>query len=157
MPPGIPEAPCPCGRDQPYANCCARLHCGEAATDAEQLMRSRYCAYCLGLIEYLVATTLPAQQAGLDLPAMTQWSRESTWLGLQVNEVARRGSDQAQISFTASWSDPDGRSHQHRECSDFVRKQGRWYFINPGPQGDVGRNAPCPCGSGLKYKRCCAI
>jgi len=19
----------------------------------------------------------------------------------------------------------------------------------------VGRNAPCPCGSGLKYKRCC--
>lgn len=21
----------------------------------------------------------------------------------------------------------------------------------------VGRNAPCPCGSGLKYKRCCAL
>lgn len=21
----------------------------------------------------------------------------------------------------------------------------------------VGRNAPCPCGSGKKYKRCCAL
>jgi len=21
----------------------------------------------------------------------------------------------------------------------------------------IGRNAPCPCGSGLKYKRCCAL
>ena len=23
------------------------------------------------------------------------------------------------------------------------------------PAFKVGRNAPCPCGSGLKYKRCC--
>jgi hypothetical protein len=21
----------------------------------------------------------------------------------------------------------------------------------------IGRNEPCPCGSGLKYKRCCAL
>ena len=26
-----------------------------------------------------------------------------------------------------------------------------------GPTGKVGRNAPCPCGSGLKYKKCCAV
>jgi uncharacterized protein len=23
------------------------------------------------------------------------------------------------------------------------------------PNRDVGRNDPCPCGSGLKYKKCC--
>ena len=23
--------------------------------------------------------------------------------------------------------------------------------------GEIGRNAPCPCGSGNKYKRCCAM
>ncbi|WP_216642982.1 SEC-C metal-binding domain-containing protein [Novosphingobium sp. 1529] len=22
--------------------------------------------------------------------------------------------------------------------------------------GKTGRNEPCPCGSGMKYKRCCA-
>jgi uncharacterized protein YecA (UPF0149 family) len=29
----------------------------------------------------------------------------------------------------------------------------------PGPRtapGKVGRNDPCPCGSGLKFKKCCA-
>ncbi|MGH6777570.1 MAG: SEC-C metal-binding domain-containing protein, partial [Bradyrhizobium sp.] len=25
------------------------------------------------------------------------------------------------------------------------------------PQGKVGRNDPCPCGSGQKYKRCCGL
>ena len=119
-------------------------------------MRSRYCAYVYGLIDYLVATTLPGQQAQLDVPAMERWSRESTWLGLQVEETGATGKDQAQVVFTASWRDPDGSQHRHRERSDFVRKQGRWYFIDPNSQNHVGRNAPCPCGSGRKYKRCCA-
>ena len=26
---------------------------------------------------------------------------------------------------------------------------------NPAPHPEVGRNSPCPCGSGQKYKRCC--
>ncbi len=25
----------------------------------------------------------------------------------------------------------------------------------PAPAGKVGRNDPCPCGSGKKYKKCC--
>ena len=25
----------------------------------------------------------------------------------------------------------------------------------PGPTGKVGRNDPCPCGSGKKFKKCC--
>jgi len=25
------------------------------------------------------------------------------------------------------------------------------------PAGKVGRNEPCPCGSGRKYKRCCGL
>lgn len=27
--------------------------------------------------------------------------------------------------------------------------------IKPFARGKVGRNAPCPCGSGKKYKKCC--
>ena len=52
-------------------------------------MRSRYSAYVLGLIDYLVATTLPAQQAQLDRRSMEEWSRQSRWLGLQVTEIGR--------------------------------------------------------------------
>ena len=28
---------------------------------------------------------------------------------------------------------------------------------NPAPYPKVGRNSPCPCGSGKKYKRCCGV
>lgn len=42
-------------------------------------MRSRYSAYVLGLIDYLIETTLPAQQAGLDRAAISAWSAQSTW------------------------------------------------------------------------------
>ncbi|MDJ0823498.1 MAG: SEC-C metal-binding domain-containing protein [Paracoccaceae bacterium] len=34
-----------------------------------------------------------------------------------------------------------------------------WAAANPSPEPfhgkKVGRNAPCPCGSGRKYKHCC--
>lgn len=148
---------CPCGSHQPYANCCGPFHHGLPAASAELLMRSRYCAYCLGLIDYLIATTLPAQQAQLDITAMTQWSQESEWLGLEIERTAEIGADRAQVTFTAHWADPDGSRRQHRECSDFVRKDRRWYFIDPNHQPAIGRNTPCPCGSGLKFKRCCAV
>jgi hypothetical protein len=47
---------CPCGSGRPYAACCGRLHGGEPAATAEELMRSRYSAYVLGLEAYLLAT-----------------------------------------------------------------------------------------------------
>ena len=43
--------PCPCGSNSNYGACCQSLHQGAAAPDAERLMRSRYCAYTLGLID----------------------------------------------------------------------------------------------------------
>jgi len=29
--------------------------------------------------------------------------------------------------------------------------------LNPGNENQIGRNEPCPCGSGKKYKRCCGV
>ena len=29
--------------------------------------------------------------------------------------------------------------------------------VGPAQARKVGRNAPCPCGSGQKFKRCCAV
>lgn len=146
---------CPCGNDLPYDACCGPTHRGRPAASAEALMRSRYTAYCLGLIDYLVATTLPTQQSQLDVAAMAKWSRESNWLGLELEQATDTGNDRAQVTFTAHWADPDGSRHQHQEHSDFVRKAGQWYFIDPNHRPEAGRNTPCPCGSGKKFKRCC--
>ena len=149
---------CPCGSSQTYAACCQPLHHGAPAAGAEQLMRSRYSAYTLGLIDYLTATTLPAQQALLEIEHMRLWSEQSQWLGLSIEQVADgAGSNRAQVTFVARWADPDGSQQSHRECSEFKRIDQRWYFIDPNHLIKAGRNEPCPCGSGRKFKQCCAL
>jgi SEC-C motif domain protein len=120
-------------------------------------MRSRYSAYVLGQVDYLLATTLPAQQSGLDREAIRAWSLQSTWLGLEVeqSEVLGGQPEHAFVTFTARWHD-DAGEHSHRERSAFVQHDVHWYFIDPTVGLDAGRNDPCPCGSGQKFKKCCA-
>lgn len=148
---------CPCGSGNLLAQCCGRYHCGAAAPSAELLMRSRYSAYVLGLADYLVDTTLPAQQGALDRLAMAAWSAQSTWLGLEVegSELFGGKPEHAQVTFSARWHDEQGE-HGHRECSAFVQVDGRWYFLDPTAALKAGRNDPCPCGGGQKFKKCCA-
>jgi SEC-C motif-containing protein len=150
---------CPCGNDQSLVQCCGRFHDGAAAPSAEALMRSRYSAYALGLVDYLVRSTLPAQQSELDQKAIQSWSQGSTWLGLELELVQAplpEGEHQhAYVTFTAHWRDDNGE-HSHRERSAFVRNNGNWYFIDPTVELKVGRNDLCPCDSGLKFKKCCA-
>lgn len=123
---------CPCGSGDPLDDCCGRYHQGHPAPTAEALMRSRYSAYALGLVDYLRDTTLPAQQAGLDLDGIRAWSHGSTWLGLEVenHEVLGGQPEHARVTFVARWHDAEGE-HAHRECSGFVQRNGRWYFLDP--------------------------
>jgi SEC-C motif-containing protein len=148
---------CPCGSGDTLGECCGRYHNGLPAPSAVRLMRSRYSAYVLGLIDYLRATTLPAQQDSLDLQSMKDWSATSTWLGLEVEESQLIGGqpEHALVGFTARWHDRAGEHAQH-ERSAFVQHDGNWYFIDPTAPLKAGRNDPCPCGSGQKFKKCCA-
>lgn len=120
-------------------------------------MRSRYSAYVLGLVDYLLDTTLPAQKNGLDRESISQWSAQSTWLGLEVESAQLLGGkpEHAFVTFTARWHDAAGE-HSHRERSAFVQNDGRWYFIDPTVQLKARRNDACPCGSEQKFKKCCS-
>lgn len=148
---------CPCGSGDSLSECCGRYHAGVPAPSAERLMRSRYSAYVLSDIDYLKATTLPSQQAALDLQSMKDWSTGSVWLGLEVEQTQLHGGqpEHALVSFTARWHDRSGEHAQH-ERSAFVQHDGRWYFIDPTVSLKAGRNDPCPCGSSQGFKKCCA-
>jgi SEC-C motif-containing protein len=53
-------APCPCDSKLLYHKCCKPYHEGSLLPEtAEQLMRSRYSAYALGLVNYVMDTTHP--------------------------------------------------------------------------------------------------
>ncbi|MFP6849636.1 MAG: YchJ family protein [Pseudomonas sp.] len=151
------SALCPCGSQQLLTQCCGLYHADTPAPNAEALMRSRYSAYALGLIDYLVRSTLPAQQSGLDQQAIQSWSQNSTWLGLAVEATEEVSGDpqHAYVTFTAYWRDGSGEQ-SHRERSAFVSHDGNWYFIDPTVELKTSRNDACPCASGLKFKKCCS-
>lgn len=85
-------------------------------------MRSRYSAYVLGLIDYLLATWHPGTSPGtLELPPVK-------WLGLEVRLAQTQG-DAGVVEFVARWRD-QGRAVRQHELSRFVCDQGRWLYVD---------------------------
>jgi len=127
------DAPCPCGSDRTYDDCCGRYHQGPSrlcAPNAEALMRSRYSAYVLGLHDYLLQTWHPrTRPAALqpDPPGMR-------WLGLQVRRHDQVDDAHALVEFVAR-SKLAGRAHRLHETSRFVREDGRWYYVDGALRG----------------------
>ena len=127
-------------------------------------MRSRYSAYVVENVDYLMETHDPSTREGLDREAAERWARESKWLGLEILATERGGEGDTDgiVEFKASYQAGPGVK-VHHERSRFVRHDDRWFFLDgdnvkakPATRGaKVGRNDPCPCGSGKKHKRCC--
>ncbi|MDO5543399.1 MAG: YchJ family protein [Acinetobacter sp.] len=147
---------CPCGQGD-YQHCCQPLHVGQAhAETASQLMRSRYSAFALQQIDYIVQTTALGQQASLDVDAIADWSKSNQWLKLEVlksNEKLEK--NHAQVEFKAHYHDAK-QAQIHHETSHFVQHQARWYFLDPTTGQQPTMKQPCICGSGKKFKQCCA-
>ncbi len=124
-----PADPCPCGLPADYAACCGRYHAGEAAPDAERLMRSRYSAYVRQLADYLRLTwhpdTRPAELSLDEAPG-----QRTQWLGLTVNEHSVTGPDSAEVRFTARYRIGGGSAVRMTEHSRFLRIDGRWYYLD---------------------------
>lgn len=146
---------CSCQSGLSYENCCSAYHRGLAfAESAEKLMRSRYSAYTLANIDYIVATTVPAQQALLDRAAMQNWAENTQWQGLTV-VLAQPCADKrhAKVEFNAFFKVGEA-IEAHHENSLFVQIEGRWYFVDPTVPLPSNKQ-PCVCGSGKKFKHCC--
>ncbi|MDP2792050.1 MAG: YchJ family protein [Rectinemataceae bacterium] len=154
---------CPCGTGRTYEECCGRYIAGpDTAPTAEALMRSRYTAYVKSKVDYIVSTCTETE--GIDLDSTRKWSEKSTWLGLKIHKTAKGGAGDTtgEVEFSATYV-LDGLREEHREIAKFEKKDGKWLYsegevvpqtvVREGPK--VGRNDPCPCGSGKKYKKCC--
>jgi SEC-C motif-containing protein len=173
---------CPCQSGAECSKCCEPLIDGTAKPKtAEQLMRARYTAYTRGDMEFIKTTMTREAAKDFDLKAAEKWSRDSEWKGLKVlsTEHGQANDKKGTVEFTATYV-ANGEAIDHHEVAEFRRgTDGSWLFHNGdghthkageghhhhnhGPQAPVvreepkiGRNDPCPCGSGKKYKKCCA-
>ncbi len=119
---------CPCGTAKPYAACCGRWHQGPQALQAptaQDLMRSRYSAFVLDRLAYLLDTWHPSTR-----PASLEPNPPGLkWLGLTVKQPRDQDADHATVEFVAR-SRLAGRASRMHEVSRFVREGGRWYYVD---------------------------
>jgi SEC-C motif-containing protein len=137
---------------------------GREPDTAEALMRARYTAFTLGEVDFIVESHDEATRDQVDRDEIEQWSTTSDWHGLDIleTEAGQPGDDEGMVAFSAQYT-LSGTTYDHRERASFVRRGGAWKFHDAQPyksepirrdEPKVGRNEPCPCGSGKKYKRC---
>lgn len=150
--------PCPCGSGLNYATCCGVFHSGERIpTTAEQLMRSRYSAFSRKMPQYLLDTLHPDKRSPNELSELQQAVTKGNWLGLQIISC-RQGTAEDEtgwVAFRAAYDD-QGAPAILEENSRFLKENGRWYYIDGqfAPDKPPGRNDPCWCDSGKKFKKC---
>lgn len=171
---------CACGSLKNFEACCQPYLQRKAMPEtAEQLMRSRYTAFTLVDVDYLRDTLAPESRHDFDAKSTKEWASQSKWKGLQILKTSKGTAEDKKgtVEFVATF-EQNGTGIEHHEVSEFRKADnGQWYFVDgeshthkegeghhhPKPETvvreapKVGRNDPCPCGSGKKYKKCCGV
>lgn len=128
---------------------------------ARALLEARYQAFVEGQIDFILNTHHPETREQVDRQSIEAWSSQSKWEGLSI-ESEKVEEDKAYITFTVRYS-KDNQTVNHREYAEFRKVDGQWYYFDsvfPKPEtirrdGEkIGRNDPCSCGSGKKFKKC---
>lgn len=147
---------CPCGSGKNYIACCEPFLTGKQIPNtAEALMRSRYVAYTKANIDYIKKTMCGNVLADFQELDAKRWAKRVYWIHLKVFQSISVN----QVEFEASFVD-GGHLKSIHENSEFILKQGRWYYVGgthlPTSHTNqiIARNMHCPCGSRRKFKNC---
>jgi SEC-C motif domain protein len=158
---------CPCGSGTEFDACCGPIIGGAPAPTAEALMRSRFTAYTRGEYGHIDRTHAAAIRGEHDQAETEAASKGVTWVDLTIVDTDKGGvdDDTGMVEFRARFRQgaPTTPLLTHHEKSVFRREDGNWVYVDGemSPKGPpvrvtkVGRNDPCPCGSGKKFKKCC--
>lgn len=142
---------CYCSSKKEFSECCKPFLDGNLKPNTpEELMRSRYSAYVIGNVDYIINTTAEENRYPDDALLIEEFSRAVSWLKLEVLQ-----SKESMVEFKAYYRDSEGIKVQH-EKSSFVYEDNMWLYKDGKHfSSKIERNEPCPCGSGKKYKKCC--
>lgn len=162
---------CPCrvldSKKLSYEDCCGPFVTGKKkAPTAEALMRSRYAAYVVKNIDYIDATQINEKHEVFNKEEALKWAESSEWKGLEIKSTKKgeTNDDSGLVEFIAHYQDKaSGTDLKHHETSLFQKNGGEWKFKEGTIHGaqpvkrlepKLGRNDPCHCGSGKKFKKC---
>ena len=157
---------CACSSGKEFDACCGPIIRGETpAPTPEALMRARYTAHCVGEFAFLETSVHSSTRESVDADKLRKWSEMVTWQGLEVLGTEGGGpkDERGFVSFVARYAVGD-TPQEIREDAEFIREDGEWRYLDGKVHGHTpfrreapktGRNDPCTCGSGKKFKKCC--
>lgn len=155
---------CPCGSGAAFDECCGPIMAGAQASSPEAVMRSRFTAFVKGDLDYIERTHAKEVRANFNRSAAESTAKSVEWVSLEIVKALEGGreDESGTVEFAARFK-KGGELQVHHELANFKREEGRWVYIDGkmNPHGEpvrvdkIGRNEPCPCGSGKKYKKCC--
>lgn len=122
---------CNCGSSLSIEYCCTSIIDGnKKALTAEQLMRSRYTAYTIANIAYIIETTHKSLRRTLSFSDIEEWSKENQWIRLEVLSTKKGQPEdiKGEVTFKANFFDKNGIPQSHHERSLFVKENDIWLY-----------------------------
>ncbi|TPD67293.1 YchJ family protein [Flavobacterium microcysteis] len=117
---------CPCGSGLLFAQCCEPFINGtQNPPTAEKLMRSRYSAYAVQAVDYLIATTYSSTRKNHSKSDILEWSKSNQWLKLEVLDATENT-----VEFKAYFLDSRLKAQMHHEKSFFKKENERWFYVD---------------------------
>jgi len=123
---------CPCHSGGEYDHCCRPYHEAIKSPDtALQLMRSRYSAYALRLVDYLIDTTHPNRRMSSLRTSLMATIHSLKWTQLTIvkTSAGQQSDNRGKVLFEATYEE-SGKAHVLREHSRFRKRAGRWYYYD---------------------------
>ncbi len=124
---------CYCCSGKEFEDCCQPFIGGIAKpATAEELMRSRYSAYAIAGVEYIIKTTHPSTRKLHDVKLIENWARSSRWQKLEILSKSEGGAKDKKgtVEFKAYFLDSDEQPQIHHELSNFRKELGSWFFVD---------------------------
>lgn len=126
------KALCPCGSKIAKEQCCMPIINGDKnAATAEALMRSRYVAYTLAKVNYLLLSHHSKTRPTKEKNSIERWAKSVQWVGLQLlsKEAGLENDQIGMVEFRALYIE-DGKLHEIHEKSLFEREKGKWVYTS---------------------------
>nr|WP_321452789.1 YchJ family metal-binding protein [uncultured Carboxylicivirga sp.] len=123
---------CYCGSGKAFEYCCQPYIQGrEVAPTAEALMRSRYSAYVIADINYLMNSHHPTSRPTKERKEILKWTKSVQWIKLEVKKTVAGNQNDTEgwVVFIAYFSE-EGKIETIHENSRFVKENGKWFYIS---------------------------
>lgn len=123
---------CPCGSEKKYQECCGVYHQGQAPENALVLMKSRYSAYAVGNVDYIIKTTHPEHvDSQKDLTVrkknIAEFSKNTEFQKLEILGF-EEGEPLSYVTFRVFLK--QDKPFTFTEKSAFKKHLGRWCYLS---------------------------